>query len=105
LAYPTGGTIMKRFPTPFLALQFLCAAGLIAADTSINLTGQWRFALDRDDAGIKERWCERALDHRIQLPGALQNQGFGDAITVDTKWTGDVGSDRWRTEPQYARYR
>ena len=53
----------------------------------------------------KERWFERWLDQRIKLPGALQNQGFGDDITVDTKWTGEVGIDAWHKGPQYAKYR
>jgi hypothetical protein len=55
--------------------------------------------------GVKERWFERTLDQRIHLPGALQNQGFGDEVGVDTKWTGDVGADRWLNGAQYEKYR
>ena len=58
-----------------------------------------------DDAGEKERWFERSLDQRIKLPGALQNEGFGDDITVDTQWTGVTGLDVWLNSPQYAKYR
>ncbi len=71
----------------------------------LSLAGQWRFQLDREDAGVKECWCERSLDQHIKLPGALQNQGFGDDITVDTKWTGEVGMEAWLNGPQYAKYR
>ena len=71
----------------------------------ISLAGQWQFQLDRADAGVQERWFERSLDQRIKLPGALQNQGFGDDITVDTKWNGDVNVDAWLKGPQYAKYR
>ena len=50
-----------------------------------SLAGTWRFQLDRDDVGLQERWFERELPQRIHLPGALQNQGFGDDVSVDTK--------------------
>jgi beta-galactosidase len=78
---------------------------MAAGADRLALAGEWRFQLDREDAGVKERWFERALDQRIKLPGALQNQGFGDDITVDTKWTGEVGVEAWRNGPQYAKYR
>lgn len=76
-----------------------------AAELTESLAGTWRFELDRADVGVSQRWFERELKDKIRLPGALQNQGFGDDITVDTKWTGDVGSDRWRRLPEYAPYR
>ena len=71
----------------------------------VSLAGQWRFQLDREDAGVQGRWFERTLDQHIKLPGALENEGFGDDITADTKWTGEVGMDAWRKGPQYAKYR
>ncbi len=80
------------------------SASALAAE-HISLAGTWRFQLDREDAGITERWFERSLDQKISLPGALQNQGFGEDIAVDTKWTGDVGAERWLNGPQYAPYR
>jgi len=100
------------FGLRFLA-QFLCALSLLniassvpAAEPAIlSLAGQWRFQLDREDAGERERWCDRRLEQLIRLPGALQNQGFGDDITVDTPWVGDVGLDRWKRAPQYDKYR
>ncbi len=84
--------------------SFAQRPGEVTAPT-VSLAGPWRSELDRADAGIPERWFERQLDHRVELPGALQNQGFGDDITVDTRWTGDVGADRWRQQPEYAKYR
>jgi hypothetical protein len=72
---------------------------------ALPLSGAWRFELDRADTGVAERWFERTLTQTIQLPGALQNQGFGDEVTAQTRWTGDVGADRWRTRPEYAKYR
>jgi beta-galactosidase len=80
------------------------ATAAVSAPT-VSLSGQWRFQLDREGTGERERWFERSLTQRIHLPGALQNEGFGDDITVDTKWVGDVGIDRWKRGPQYDRYR
>jgi beta-galactosidase/beta-glucuronidase len=99
-----------RFPRRVLFAGLLAAGPVWAAAAHaepdrIHLGGTWRFALDRGDVGIRERWHERTLPDRIRLPGALQNQGCGDEITVGTRWTGEVGAERWRQQPQYARYR
>jgi hypothetical protein len=77
----------------------------LAAANRISLAGSWRFQLDREDGGVENRWFERPMAKRVELPGALQNQGFGDEITVDTQWTGDVGADRWLQGAQYEKYR
>jgi hypothetical protein len=86
----------------------LAAVGAEAADARrevISLAGTWRFELDRDDAGLQERWFERALAQRIELPGALQNQGFGDDVSVETKWTANVIDRSWYTSAKFAKYR
>ena len=87
------------------SVGWLCPRAMAAETARIPLAGEWRFQLDRGDAGVTERWFERPLEQRLKLPGALQNQGFGDDITVDTKWTGEVGVDAWLKGPQYAKYR
>jgi beta-galactosidase len=75
-----------------------------ASDT-IDLAGQWRFAMDCDDAGQKEEWFTRDLADRIQLPGILQAQGYGDEISVDTKWVAGLPRDmRWYLRPEYKAY-
>lgn len=53
-----------------------------------SLAGAWRFALDRDDVGEAQRWFAQQLPEKIQLPGALTAQGFGDAPNFHTQWTG-----------------
>lgn len=75
------------------SVGWLCPRAMAAETARIPLAGEWRFQLDRGDAGVTERWFERSLEQRLKLPGALQNQGFCDDITVDTKWTGEVGVD------------
>jgi hypothetical protein len=74
-------------------------------DQRISLAGEWRFQLDRDDAGIQERWFESSLAQQIKLPGSLPAQGVGDDVSADTKWTGDIVDRSWFTDPEYARYR
>jgi hypothetical protein len=87
----------------FAALATLSPA-LFALDFG-PLDGTWRFQLDRQDVGIAERWFERTLDQKVQLPGSLPAQGIGDEVTVNTKWTGGIVDRSWFTAPEYAKYR
>jgi hypothetical protein len=72
-----------------------------------SLAGQWRFALDRDDAGVKRSWFASDLKAttKIVLPGILQTQGYGDDITADTQFVAALPRDMaWYKLPQYAVY-
>jgi beta-galactosidase len=72
-----------------------------------TLAGEWRFALDRDDAGVKVAWFASDLDGttKISLPGILQTQGFGDDVTAETQFVAALPRDmRWYLLPQYAEY-
>jgi hypothetical protein len=75
-----------------------------AAET-VSLAGEWRFRLDREDAGVASSWFNTALTERIRLPGSLQAQGMGDPVTVDTKWVGGIADKSFFIEPEYAAYR
>lgn len=50
-----------------------------AAERRKSLDGSWRFMLDPDDRGLKERWHDRAttFKDKIRVPGTWQGQGFG----------------------------
>jgi len=95
--------------TLLLTLFSLAAAGSVfsAAPTekSIPLAGTWRFHPDPADKGLSEEWFANTLPESIQLPGALQNQGFGDEISADTQWTGGSGVEQWLKQPKYDKYR
>jgi hypothetical protein len=65
-----------------------CLSAWGAPAQTLPLDGPWRFALDRADAGVRERWFERRLSAKVHLPGSLPAQGIGDDITVNTAWTG-----------------
>jgi beta-galactosidase len=88
----------------FLLLGFLCARPP-AAPCPIALDGEWRFAMDREDAGVRQQWFARDLSDRIRLPGILQSQGYGDEISVDTPWVAALPWDmRWYLQPWYQAY-
>ncbi|MGA2501315.1 MAG: discoidin domain-containing protein, partial [Tepidisphaeraceae bacterium] len=75
-----------------------------AAAEPVSLAGKWRFALDRQDAGIAEKWFAKSLEQQITLPGSLQNQGFGDTPSPDTKWTASLDEREWRADPRAQKY-
>ena len=88
----------------FLIAQEL-ASNTVESKSIMDLSGQWRFEMDRGDAGAKEQWFNRDLTDRIELPGILQSQGYGDDISIDTPWVAGLPRDlRWHLLPQYKAY-
>jgi hypothetical protein len=71
----------------------------------LDLAGTWRFELDRANAGVAQRWPERLLAGRFVFPGTLPEREIGDAVEVNTRWTGGIFDRSWFTAPEYARYR
>ena len=74
------------------------------ATEPLPLAGEWRFALDRADAGLRERWFERELAQRIRLPGVLQSQGYGDEINTQTPWVLSLYDRFWFLREGYKAY-
>lgn len=73
---------------------------------SISLAGEWVFALDPEDKGINEQWyTTQTLTDRISLPGSLQEQGYGENVSINTRWTGQIVDSSWYYAPEYAPYR
>ncbi|NNH21578.1 glycoside hydrolase [Pseudokineococcus marinus] len=73
-------------------------------------------ALDRDDAGEDQRWyardltCDGGADDgagggTVHLPGSLQEQGYGDEVTAETAWNGQVVDRSYYLDDRYAPYR
>jgi hypothetical protein len=83
------------------ALAWAVSAG--AANT-IDLAGSWRFALDREDAGVAGHWEGRTLADRIRIPGILNAQGYGDAITAQTPWVLSLYDKNWNLRADYAAF-
>jgi hypothetical protein len=94
---------MVKYISYIALLSFACSL-TCHADT-IDLSGQWRFALDPQDTGATANWFSHNLPDHIQLPGILQSQGFGDEISVNTPWVAALPRDmRWYLLPQYKAY-
>ncbi|MGD1041902.1 MAG: sugar-binding domain-containing protein [Sedimentisphaerales bacterium] len=63
--------------TLIVLILVFCAVPVLAADNWIPLAGKWRFALDVNNAGVKEKWFEKTLDDTIQLPGTTDENSKG----------------------------
>ncbi len=90
---------MNRILSFGLALLFCLTAKTVIAAEVLPLAGEWRFALDRADAGVNEKWFAKDLPDKIQLPGILQAQGYGNDITTNTPWVLTLGDAWWKIQP------
>ena len=93
---------------PALAFVILAWVGSAAAEAeTVDLAGTWRFRIDRDDRGVAEHWQAGPLagGDTVTLPGAMQSQGHGDPVSVNTAWTGEIVDRSWFTAPEYEAYR
>lgn len=99
---------MKRIRASFL--YFLCLTALFTSaygsqyPQTLDLQGTWRFAMDREDVGVEQGWYERQLEDRIELPGALQSQGYGDPISTTTPWVLSLYDHYWYMRKEYKHY-
>jgi hypothetical protein len=86
-------------------LAILCLAARVSiADNTIPLEGEWRFALDPGDVGTNENWFSKNLPDKIQLPGVLESQGYGDEISISTPWVLSLYDHFWYLRAEYAAY-
>jgi len=88
---------MKHF-LPLLILLASCNTN------SIDLTGDWKFQVDRKNIGEEQNWFSNPLSGTITLPGSMVSNGLGDKITLETQWTGGMQNPKWYTDPNYAPY-
>ena len=88
------------FATFALSARLPAATPPASSPATVSLAGEWRFKLDRDNAGNNEKWYDKDLDDKIKLPGILQAQGFGDDISTDTPWVLTLGADWWKLQPK-----
>jgi hypothetical protein len=77
----------------------------LPANDVLSLDGNWRFQLDRTDAGLVENWATNKLSGRIHLPGSLPGQGLGDDVTTNTPWVGQIVDRSFFTAPEFEKYR
>ncbi|WP_082063914.1 sugar-binding domain-containing protein [Draconibacterium sediminis] len=61
----------------------------------IDLSGDWKFQIDRMDQGFNEKWYKQELSDTIILPGSMPEQNKGIPVGYNTKFTGNI----WREYP------
>jgi len=71
----------------------------------IDLSGEWKVYLDRDDLGFTQLWNNASITETVTLPGSLVENGLGDEISLSTQWTGQIVDSSWHNAERYAPYR
>lgn len=57
----------------------LLTSGCSQQEAVLSLKGDWQVGLDSLDVGIAQRWHIRSFETAIQLPGTLDDAGYGKA--------------------------
>lgn len=107
-----GVTIMKLNSKSWIHKHFqlilltCLVPATVTASNTIDLSGTWFFAVDRDDIGQQANWFSSRLpgEHTLHLPGTMQAQGFGDVPSTSTSWVGNIRQEEW-DKSKYAPYR
>lgn len=71
----------------------------------IDLTGEWKFAIDSLNKGVSEKWFDQELTEKVTLPGSMTTNGKGNDITLKTPWTGQIVDSSYFKKPEYAKFR
>jgi hypothetical protein len=95
---------MKTLFAALVAGMALACAAPARSSDQLDLSGTWRFALDRDDQGVAVHWYGQPLAGHIRLPGILNAQGFGDEISAQTPWVLSLYDKDWKLREDYKAY-
>ena len=76
-----------------------------AQEQTIDLSGTWRFQIDREDEGVRNKWFEKDLNDSIILPGSMPQRLKGDDVSVRTQWTGSLYDSSYYFNPYLEKYR
>lgn len=80
-------------------------AGMRVCAQELSLAGTWRFAMDRENKGVAEKWFLQVLPDSVHLPGSMAENGKGDEVTLRTKWTGTIYDSSFFFRSSYAAFR
>lgn len=96
----------KKFSVGLLLVLFFLSFEINFAKNILpmSLAGKWKFALDKNDAGISENWFNQTLPDTINLPGALQSQNYGDDVSTKTPWVLSLYDRNWFEREDYKNY-
>ena len=86
-------------------LTILASCQKPAIQQRIDLSGEWKFAVDSLDKGISEKWFDQTLSDKVVLPGSMTTNGKGNEITLKTPWTGQIVDSSYFKKPEYAKFR
>ena len=67
----------KYIQSLLLALLLIVCTNFATADDTIPLAGTWKFRLDADDVGVKEKWYAQEFEDTIKLPGTTDENKKG----------------------------
>lgn len=94
---------MIRKPYLVQFILFLCYLSGYAQQ--IDLSGTWRFAIDREKVGIAQQWYLRSLGYEVRLPGSMLTNGKDDPVNLRTPWVGVLSNQEFFKSDVYAGYR
>ncbi len=90
----------------FFTLSFFIAfTTSLWAQNVLDITGKWKFQIDRNDLGVKEQWYKKTLSDEINLPGSMPEKLKGDEVSIHTKWTGSLYDSSYYFNPYMEKYR
>ncbi len=79
---------------------------LLPAQTTLDLSGDWKFQMDREDAGLTEKWFKNhSYTDQILLPGSMPERLKGDPVNAQTVWTGSLYDSTYYYSPAMEKYR
>ncbi len=93
---------MKKYILLTFLVVLVCTAW---AHDKIDLSGTWRFAIDRMGVGQEQAWFNKVLTDDIVLPGSMAENLKGDDVTLTTKWEGSIYDSSFFFNPRLAKYR
>lgn len=94
--------IMKKH---YSILSLLLLFSLPGYSQIIDLSGTWRFAVDREEKGETDQWYLKTLNDQVELPGSMQTNKKGDPVGLKTPWVGSINDDSFFKKERYAHYR
>ena len=88
-------------------LGMLCLTLCMQAQQTIDLSGTWLFAIDREGVGETEQWfaTKHTFDKTILLPGSMAQRLEGDDPSIHTPWTGTLYDSSFYYNPYMEPYR
>lgn len=89
----------------FLILIFAGTGYMYGQNKTIDLSGNWRFDIDRNDVGVSEKWFSKSLKDNIYLPGSMAENRKGDDVTLNTQWTASIYDSTFFFNPRLAKFR